>query len=107
MRATFEVDRHHIEILSTFWTSLEVVLVDGKEVLRKRKLPFWLFDRLTFAAGEHQVELRYNALLMRSEAYVDGRLKVGCLFPQVLGYNALVISLIACLLALATFIAFA
>jgi hypothetical protein len=77
---------------------LEVITVDGVEVLRKRKPPIWLTDHLEFEVGHderHHVELRYNTLFLSSQAYVDGRLHVGCLFPQVIGYNALILAILA------------
>jgi hypothetical protein len=105
-----EIEKHHVEVYSRFFgiPALEVVTVDGVEVLRKTKFPIWLTDHLQFEIGDrerHTVELRYNTLSLTSRAYVDGRLHIGCLFPQVIGYNALILASLAFLLAAVGFVA--
>ena len=107
MLATFQVgdiEKHHVQVYSRFLgiPGLEVISVDGLEILRKRKSPIWLTDHLEFEVGHserHRVELRYNTLTLSSQAYVDGRLHVGCLFPQVIGFNAIILAILALLIS--------
>jgi hypothetical protein len=103
MIAVFQVgtsEQHSIEVLYSYWTGREVVKVDGIVVLQKQ---IWFSDRVAVEVGsleKHQVELVCNTLTMTSQAYVDGRLHVGCLFPQVAGYHAMILAVIGQLVAI-------
>lgn len=106
MIAVFQVGKsevHTIEVYSSLFFAREIIKVDGIEVINKQKFPFWLTDYMQFEVGEEEknlVELKYNTMIFRSRAYVNGKLHVGCLFPQVAGYNAYIIATIALIVAL-------
>ena len=101
MLAVFRVGKqeiHTVEVFSSFWRGKEIVKVDGKVVISKQKLPIWFTDHMHFEVGEaeiHEVDLKYSAVRLSSRAYVDKELYVGCLFPEVIAWNAILISLLA------------
>jgi hypothetical protein len=105
MVAVFQVgdaEKHSVEVFSSFWKSRDIVMVDGVVVLQKYRPLIWFKDRVSFQVGEkekHHVELVYSAIAMTSQAYVDGQLYIACLFPQVPGYNALGLALLAVAMA--------
>ena len=109
MLAVFQVGKnevHSIEVFSSFLSGREIVKVDGVEVINKKKFPIWLTDYMQFEVGDeekNQVELKYNVSTFSSRAYVNGRLHVGCLFPQVVGYNALMVATAALIGVVAAF----
>ena len=106
MLAVFQVGKsevHSIEVFSSLLFGREIVKVDGEEIINKKKFPIWFTDHMQFEIGneeEHRVELKYNVLTLSSRAYVDGRLYVGCLFPQVVGYNAFILAIIALVISI-------
>lgn len=104
MKASFTVgpqNKHHVEVFSSYWWGKDIVKVDGVKVHEKQKFLIWLTDDIQFDIGDekHKVELKYNTVLMKSEAYLNGRLHVGCLFPQIIGYNAMLIAVLALILS--------
>jgi hypothetical protein len=106
MLADFEVgvnEVHRVEVFSSFLGGKEIVKVDGVQVLDKRKFPLWITDEMQFEVGDeekHFIVLKYNAVTMKSEVYVDDALHVERLFPQVIRYNIII-------LAFSAFLAFA
>ena len=106
MLAVFQVGKsefHSIEVFSSLVFSREIVKVDGEEIINKKKFPIWLSDHMQFEVGDkekHQIELKYNTWSLSSKVYVDGKLYVGCLFPQVIGHNALILATLAFILAM-------
>jgi len=48
----------------------------------------------------HKVELRINHLAFKYEAYLDDKIIIGCLFPEVVGYNAFGLAVAAFVLAM-------
>ena len=110
MLAVFQVGKsevHSIEVFSSLLFGREIVKVDGEEVINKKKFPIWFRDYMQFEVGDEekkQVELKYNTLTFSSKAYVNGKLHVGCLFPQVVGYNALIVATVASLGVVAAFV---
>ena len=105
MLGTFQVGKdelHFVEVFSSLFFGKEIVKVDGEEFINKKKFPIWFTDHMEFEIGnneKHQVELKYNTLKFSSKVYVDGKLHVGCLFPQVVGYNAFIFALFALIVA--------
>ena len=99
MLAAFQVGNsevHSIEVsLSTFFAR-HTVKVDGEEIINKKGFSNWPRNHVQFEVGDqekHQIELKYNILALSSRVYVDGKLYVGCLFPQLIGYTALIIAI--------------
>ena len=83
-----EDEKHVVEVEISWWSGLEIIRVDGKEVHRRRSFRLWA--RIPLLVGdkeEHRVELTFNTLMMSSRAFVDGMLLRRCLFPQVIIYN--------------------
>ncbi|MHC5040161.1 MAG: hypothetical protein ACYTHM_22875 [Planctomycetota bacterium] len=111
MLAVFSVGNeevHRIEVFSSYWTGRDIVKVDGEVVVDKKKSPVWFSEHIHFEVGEkekHRIDLHFNAITLRSQAYVDDALHVGCLFPQVPGYQAMMIAIIALAIATAAFMA--
>jgi len=105
MIAVFQVgqkEMHSIEVFSYFFSGKDIIKVDGKEIINKRSFRFT--DKMKFEVDneeKHIIEIKYNALTFKSMAYVDNKLLVGCLFPQIAGYNAFILAMIALLFAIA------
>jgi hypothetical protein len=84
----FEVgkeEKHDVRITWSLWSGEEVYVVDDVEVLRLRKHGLW--GARTFEVGErekHQIEVRFRALPFTVvEVYVDGKRRIGNLFPRL------------------------
>jgi hypothetical protein len=84
----FEVgnkEKHDVRITWSLWSGEEIYLVDNVEVMRLRKHGLW--GARTFAVGEqekHRIEIRFRALPFTVvEVYVDGKRRVGNLFPRL------------------------
>jgi hypothetical protein len=109
MLAVFQVGKsevHSIEVFSSLLSGRDIVKVDGEEIINKKKFSIWFTDYMEFEVGDEEkdrVELKYNTLIFSSKAYVNGKLCVGCLFPQIVGYNALIVATVALLGVVAAF----
>lgn len=92
-------ERHVVEVFVSYWSGSTVITVDGQEVLRTRPFSslFKWNERRRFEVGESEkttVEIVYsNPFMSPGKVYVNGCLHNGCLFPQVIAYNAYLWSL--------------
>jgi hypothetical protein len=85
-----DAEQHVVGVFSSFWSGLEILTVDGKEVIRRRSLsPFITLIWDVGVEEKHTVEIRLNGLLLSSRAFVDGQCVRRCLFPQVYAYTVL------------------
>jgi hypothetical protein len=74
---------HTVTLVMSLNTGLEVYLVDGQEVLRRRSFALWGSRRFSIEGPEpHQVEIRVKCFPLSSQARVDGELIINDLFPR-------------------------
>lgn len=99
---------HRIEIDQPFVGRVLTVKVDDKVIVTHKANPFKFGHEIPFSVGVdeiHNVELRINYLASKYEAYVDGKLLVGNMFPQAIGYNAFLLAQMAFILSLCSCLA--
>jgi hypothetical protein len=93
---------HRVEIDQPFFGTTLSIKVDDKVVLKRKSKPFQLAFHVPFSLGldeVHNVELHINYLTFKYEVYLDGQLFIPYLFPQVVGYNAFGLAVMAYIMA--------
>ena len=99
MLAVFQVGNsevHSVEVYSSLNFPRQIVKVDGEEIINNKGFSIWLRNHVQIEVGDqekHQIEFKFNIFTLSSRVYVDGKLYVGCLFPQIIGYTALIIAI--------------
>jgi len=107
MITTFQVgnnEKHRVEVVQPFIGRKMIVKVDDTVVAEHVSPPQSFVVRFSCGKEEvHQIELSINYVTFKYEAYLDGKIIVGCLFPQAAAYNALGIAIMALVLSLWSF----
>ena len=105
MIAAFQVgskETHRVEVHQPFIGTTMTIMVDDV-VIAKHKPPYGIYSytyRFSCGVNEaHEIELRINYYTFKYEAYLDGKIFIGCLFPQAVGYNALGLAIMANVIA--------
>jgi hypothetical protein len=103
MIAMFQVgdrEKHRIEVEQPFIGRKMTVKVDNAIVAEHVSPPQSFVIKFSCGKEEvHHVQIRINYFTFKYEAYLDGQIVVGCLFPQAVAYNAFGLALMAFVLA--------
>ena len=110
MIAVFQIgdkEHHRVEVEQPMLGRQMAVKVDDKIAVTHSARYGQFSYTIPFSVGNaerHDVEIRFNYLTFKYEVYVDGKVFIGCLFPQAVGYNAFFMALLALLWAVFGFI---
>ena len=93
MGSAFHVGPHEVEVETTHWTGHEVYRVDGEEAHTHHTLGWHSRQELQVGHRQVVIDSRWYPLLP-VRVSVDDRPHLGDLFPQLLAFRVLAISVI-------------